>query len=165
MKLYCIRHAQAVDRDTEGVTSDAERTLTDSGKDTAKKVGKALAKLGIKFDLVLSSPLVRARQTAEIIAETLGADEPELVDGLKGPVNPSEIEDTIRKSSAENIALVGHTPSMDEYVSSLMFGKTTGMIKLRKASVCCVDLDSETSPLRGELQWLITAKQLKAVVG
>ena len=120
MRLYLVRHGIAVEGLKGGITRDSERPLTDEGREEMKLVAKALCKMNIKADLVLSSPLVRARQTAEYIAEAFGLDV-KLTDALAPAVNHTQLFKSVaRHEGAKEIFLVGHEPDMGMLVGNLI---------------------------------------------
>ncbi|MGD1019140.1 MAG: phosphohistidine phosphatase SixA [Verrucomicrobiia bacterium] len=160
MKLYLLRHGSAADM----ASSDAERELTREGEEEAQIVGSALAELGVKPSHILSSPLVRARQTAEIAAQALkvrGA-----VESLDELANGTPTQALLRAlnpySSEDEILLVGHMPSLAEHLAALIGSKSPQGLALGKACIACVGLD-ELRPGRGQLRWLLRQKQLRCI--
>src|SRR5690242_17854927 len=135
MKLYFVRHATASDI----APSDEERELTREGKEEARIVGAALAELGVKPSHVLTSPLVRARQTAKIAAERMKfAGELEVLDELtNGTSTPSLLKALRSYASAHEIILVGHMPSLSEHLAAIIgAGNATGLA-FGKGGVAC----------------------------
>jgi phosphohistidine phosphatase len=162
MKLYLLRHATASDV----APSDAERELTPEGEGEARIAGLALAELGVKPSHILSSPLVRARQTAEIAARAMKfRGEIELLDELtNGTSTPTLLKVLQSYSSQDEILLVGHMPSLSEHLAALIGSKSPQGLPLGKGSVACVDVD-EIRPGRGQLRWLLRQKQLGKISG
>jgi phosphohistidine phosphatase len=160
MKLYLVRHATASDI----APSDAERELTREGKEEAHIVGSALAELGVKPSHVLSSPLARARQTAEIAAQAMKVhSEVQLADELTNGTPTQTLLRALKPYSAENeILLVGHMPSLSEHLAALVGSKNPQGLPLGTACVACVDLD-ELRPGKGQLRWLLRQKQLHRI--
>jgi phosphohistidine phosphatase len=157
MKLYLVRHATASDI----ATSDAERELTREGQEEARIAGAALAELGVKPSRVWSSPLVRARQTAEIVAQvTKFRGEVELLDELTNGTSTTALLKALQAySSQQEILLVGHMPSLSEHLAALIGSKNPQGLPLGKGSVACVDI-SELRSGHGQLRWLMRQKQL-----
>ena len=164
MQVFLIRHAAAQPLGQKNDFTDEKRTLTSEGRDRMKEAAKGLRKLGAYFDFILTSPLARAVETAEIVAAATGYDRksievtPELAPG-------GSIDDLLAqiksKSEVESIALVGHEPDLGELTSRLVGAGESNVIELRKGSVSCVNL-TETVPVpRGKLIWLLTLKQLR----
>ncbi len=160
MKLYLVRHATASDI----APSDAERELTREGKEEAHIVGSALAELGVKPSRVLSSPLMRARQTAEIAAQALKVHgEVELADELTNGTPTQTLLRALKPCSSEDeILLVGHMPSLSEHLALLIGAKNGQGLSFGKGGVACVELN-ELRPGRGQLRWLMRQKQLRLV--
>ena len=161
MKLYLLRHGTASDV----APSDAERKLKREGEEEAQIAGSALAELGVKPSHVLSSPLVRARQTAEIAARAMKfRGEIELLDELTNGTPTQLLLRTLKPYSSEDgILLVGHMPSLSEHLAALIGSKSPQGLPLGKACVACVDLD-ELRLGRGQLRWLLLQKQLRHIV-
>ncbi len=160
MKLYLLRHATAVDV----APSDAERELTREGREEARIVGAALAELGVGLSHVLSSPLLRARQTAEITAQVLKF--PGDVEFLKELANNTTIAAFLKTlkpfASANEILLVGHMPSLSEHLAALIGAESPEAFPLGKASVACVELEQLRAGA-GQLRWLMRQKQLREI--
>jgi phosphohistidine phosphatase len=161
-ELYLIRHALAEDRG-EAWPDDAKRPLTEEGMSRMRKAARGLARLGVSIDVVLSSPLVRARQTAEIVAATL-APRPSLVnaeslapDGSFGAVI-ADLEKHVRKT---RLALVGHEPAIGELAARLIGSRHA--IEFKKGAVCRIDLTAIPPSGPGELRWLMTPKILRMI--
>ena len=121
MNLYIIRHAIAVDEATSDYESDSERPLTDKGRKKMRQIAKALRHLGVKFDLIVSSPYVRACETAEILADVFKMKS-EIVfsDNLMPLGNPQLLIGEINeKHAVDSLALVGHEPHLSSLVGLL----------------------------------------------
>jgi phosphohistidine phosphatase len=160
MRLYLLRHGTASD----AAPSDAERELTREGEEEAQTAGLALAKLDVKLSLVLSSPLLRARQTAEIAARAVKfKGQVELVDELTNGTPTAKLLKVLQPySSGEEILLVGHMPSLSEHLAALIGSKNPQGLPLGKGSVACIDTDDMRAG-RGQLRWLMRQKQLRQV--
>jgi phosphohistidine phosphatase len=157
MKLYFVRHGDAVEADAwRG--DDASRPLTDEGRDRMTRAAKTMKRLGFALDVIVTSPLVRARQTAAIVAEALGLRDKLVEDERLGPgfdlVRLAEIVRAQR--GADAVMLVGHEPSFSMTIGRLAGG---GAIDVKKGSLARVDV-ADPSELRGELVWLIPPKVL-----
>jgi phosphohistidine phosphatase len=160
MKLYLVRHATASDI----ARSDAERELTREGREEARIVGVALAKLGGKPSRVWSSPLVRARQTAEIAAQAAKfRGKVELLDELaNGTSTPALLKMLQSHSSEEEVLLVGHMPSLSDHLAALIGSKSPQGLPFGKGSAACIEMD-ELRAGRGQLRWLMRQKQLHEI--
>ena len=149
MQLYFLRHGEA---DWPGWTKpDDERPLTDFGKKEARQVGRFLNRLKVKPDWIVTSPLPRALQTAEVAAEQLKTklrrDE-----ALEPGFGISELRTVLKRHHSKVLMLVGHEPDFSSVISAV----TGASLKLSKAGVALVDFDPETE--RGRLFWLFPPK-------
>lgn len=152
MLIYFLRHGEADWPDWE--KSDDERPLTEKGKKEMHEVGAFLANLSVKPDVVLTSPLPRASQTAEITAGYIDAKcmEEEL---LAPGFGRSELKKLVKKRVCASLMLVGHEPDFSKTVGKL----TGGRIKLAKAGIALVEVDADLSC--GRLLWLFPPKIAK----
>ncbi|MBI5765410.1 MAG: phosphohistidine phosphatase SixA [Planctomycetes bacterium] len=163
MRVYLIRHAIAIERESVDLFSDAARELTPDGIDKFRRCARALRSLGTVVDEVWTSPLVRARQTAEILAENLAPPPP--VHVVKG-LEPNGHFETIlqaleaRADNLDSVALVGHEPYLGGFTSYMLGGPRNLAISYKKGGAAMIKIDDFQPPLRGELCWLITPKQM-----
>jgi len=159
-ELYLIRHGIAEERG-DAWPDDGKRPLTVRGMSRLRRSARALARLGVSVDLVLTSPLVRARQTAEIFAGALSPRPPVVnADALAPGVTPPAVAADIEKHGRRpRIAIVGHEPGLGEFAAWLIGARNP--IEFKKGGVCRIDVDA--GPLRGAgaLRWLLTPKILK----
>jgi phosphohistidine phosphatase len=157
MKLYFLRHGMAVER-PEWKGDDAERPLTEEGKERMARSAAVLARLDLELDAILTSPLTRARQTADIVAEALDLKDKLLVESRLGTgFSRDQLAEILRDhAGCEALLLVGHEPSFSETISALIGG---GRIVCKKGGLACVKLSDPTS-LKGELLWLIPPRLL-----
>lgn len=149
MQLYFLRHGEA---DWPGWTKpDDERPLTDFGKKEVRQVAKFLNRLKVKPDLIVTSPLPRALQTAEVAAEELKTklrqDE-----AIEPGFGISELSTVLKRHRSKALMLVGHEPDFSSVISAL----TGGFVKMSKAGVALIDIDPETE--KGRLLWLFPPK-------
>lgn len=153
MKLYFFRHGHAEDADGPEF-DDFVRRLTDKGIERTEAAARALVKLGVKPALLYSSPRVRARQTADILAKGMGVSvsvREEVGFGFTIEHIPPLIADA---GADDEIMFVGHEPDLSVTTSKLVGG---GEIVMKKGGMARVDLFS-TAPLRGALVWVIPPK-------
>ena len=117
MNLYLMRHGIALTRDDPSVAHDAERPLTGKGMKRMRKAAKGLRELDIPFDSILTSPLVRARQTADIVASALGMESK--LEEISGLAPESTVEHLMfgltRYQDRQHVLMVGHEPLLSEY--------------------------------------------------
>jgi phosphohistidine phosphatase len=152
-RLYLVRHAVA--EEPEAGIADEARRLTKRGRRRFARLVRRLADAGMEIDLVATSPLVRARQTAEILAETLAPAPPiEVVDALAPPADWQALVEWTVQQDAATVAWVGHAPCIGRLVS-LAIGDGSAAIRMQKGAVACVRLDDGPG-LAGELEWLAT---------
>jgi phosphohistidine phosphatase len=159
MNLYIIRHAIAVDEGTDGYESDSERPLTDKGRKKMRQIARGLCNLGVEFDLILSSPYVRARETAEILAEVFKMKKKiTFTENLIPLGNPELLIGEINESySVDSIALVGHEPHLSTLVGILVAENAKLDITLKKGGVCYLSADDlHHNDHRATLEWLLT---------
>jgi len=158
MNLYIVRHAIAVERGTPGYDDDSQRPLTDNGRKKMKKIVKGLHQLDIKLNTILSSPYVRARDTAKILASEFKLkNQLSFSDNLVPPVNFEALIDEIhQKYDVESVALVGHEPMLSQLISWLTTGNTNMNINFKKGGVCCLSADDLYQDHHATLEWLLT---------
>ena len=160
MKLYLLRHATAVDV----APSDAKRELTHEGREEAQIAGAALAELGVRLSHILSSPLLRARQTAEIAAKALKfPGDVEFLEELANNTTTAALLKALKPlASAGEIMLVGHMPALSEHLAALTGAETAQAFPLGKASVACIEMEQLRAGT-GQLRWLMRQKQLREI--
>jgi len=160
MNLYIVRHAIAVERGTSGYddSNDDQRPLTAKGRKKMEQIVKGLRQFGVELDMVLTSPYVRARDTAEIlVSEFKMKDKLALSENLIPPGKFEQLIDEINeKYNADNIALVGHEPMLSSLISFLLTGNTDMAITLKKGGVCYLSADPLGQERRATLNWLLT---------
>jgi phosphohistidine phosphatase len=160
LELYLIRHGLADERGPE-YPDDSKRPLTHRGVATLRREAKGLTELGVTFDLIITSPLVRTRQTAEAFAETLqGKPNISSSDALAPAGTPAGVIDEIVKHHKKaRIALVGHEPNMGELAARLIGAKTP--IPFKKGAICRIDFDVLPPKGFGELRWFLPPRVLR----
>ncbi|MEM9568513.1 MAG: phosphohistidine phosphatase SixA [Cyanobacteria bacterium P01_E01_bin.34] len=138
MQLIVIRHGIAVDR-AIGV-SDADRALTPKGRKRTQAIAQWLKQRWQHWDVLLSSPLVRACQTAEIVREAGLVSDVEVLDALAPGGSFQELVTwkSVRQD-ADTVAIVGHQPDLVDWIELSVWGQTCGRIQLKKAGVAVVD--------------------------
>lgn len=163
MRLYLIRHAIAVARGASGILDDRSRELTPQGIEKMRRNAAALTRLGVVADEIWTSPLVRARQTADIVAQSLGLETaPRTVRLLAPGGDPRQlIQRLAQRSDRSGVVLVGHEPDLGELAAFLISGSHQASIEFRKGGAACIEVDDFHSPIRGRLHWLLTPRQMK----
>src|ERR1022692_2325606 len=165
MNLYLMRHANAGLR-RENPLLDAKRGLVKEGKDQCMLMARVLSALKVQIDVIVSSPLKRAMQTAQFVGTELGYDgKVEVSNALLPNATFTAFQDMLVKySGGEGLLAVGHNPILFQFLGRLITGNGGAAIRMRKGSIARVDLDHH--PPR--LQWLIdprTARNIYASVG
>ena len=164
MDLLVIRHAIAVERD-EWSGDDDLRPLTDEGVSKMRKGAQGLAAQVKNVDVLATSPLVRARKTAEIVARALEHEgELEEVDALRPDQDPRAFVEWVERHVENDVvAIVGHEPHLSTLVSWLLTGKSESRLDLKKGGACLVHFEEAPKAGRGQLLWLLTPNQLRAL--
>jgi phosphohistidine phosphatase len=162
MKIYLIRHGIAEDHSTK---PDADRVLTDRGKEKMAKAVEGMRKLGIQLDLILSSPLKRARQTADVVATGLSVGKLEEVAELSPGTNPSLMVNAIRRyRECKAIALVGHEPDLSRLASFLLTGSANSCdFDFKKGGMAGIDAEVSGNSLHCILASFLPPKVLRAL--
>jgi len=163
MDLYILRHGIAVEPGTPGYASDADRPLTPEGERKLRQIADAMEALELSFDLILSSPYLRARQTAEMVAEALRARKKlELSDTLTPGGSTKKLVELLNRldPSPDSVLLVGHEPYLSGLISLLVSGKETFAVVMKKGGLCKLTTESLKQGRCAVLQWLLTPKQM-----
>jgi phosphohistidine phosphatase len=162
MQLYVVRHGIAIDREDPKCPPDPERYLTEEGVEKTKQVAKGMAALGITADLFLTSPYVRATQTAEILASALDYTKQRIrrTDLLLPGAEPSLLfRELAKDKQASSVFLFGHAPQLDDVIATAL-GSKKHITMLKKAGVALVELKRVSPPI-GMLVWLAIPKLLR----
>ncbi|PSB12355.1 phosphohistidine phosphatase SixA [filamentous cyanobacterium CCP1] len=162
MELYLIRHGLAAERGT--YAHDDERPLTDAGLRKTKRVAKRLHELNLQFDLILTSPLVRARQTAEIL-QTVGLVKQVEESAYLAPGGAFEAWlnwlEQWRSGGGNSLAIVGHEPDLGEWAERLIWGEPRHNLVVKKAGIIGIYLPAQGTPVgRSELFWFTPPRLL-----
>jgi len=160
MEIYILRHGIAVERGTPGYKRDGDRPLTDEGVEKMRQIAKAMREMDLQFDVIFSSPYVRAKATADIVAETLG-ENVTLTDSLPPEADPAELIDEINDGKPQRVLLVGHEPDLSALISTLICGKRNADIELKKGGLAKLTAETLTYGKCATLNWLLTPKQLR----
>lgn len=156
MDLYLIRHAEAQPRG-EGGIDDEQRTLTAAGHGQCGPLASALRRHGVRLDHLVTSPLLRARQTAEDLLKELGAAASimRVCDHLSPGGKRRKLTRFLCGLRVQSIGVVGHAPDLNLYAGWLI-GSRKAQIDLAKAGVACVHFDDEPAKGAGVLTWMVT---------
>jgi phosphohistidine phosphatase len=164
MEIYLLRHGLAVERGTPGFEDDAQRPLTPKGKKQLRRAGQAMAELELDFEVILTSPFRRARETAEIVARALKAGKRlKLCAALAADRKPAALIRFLEKlkPAPDRILLVGHEPFLSELMSRLLTGGPGLAVDFPKAGLCKLNLKRWGAGPCARLAWLLTPQQMK----
>jgi phosphohistidine phosphatase len=164
MELLILRHAIAFPRDAKRWPDDSDRPLTMEGVKRARRAAQGLKRIAKKPALVLTSPLVRARDTAGIFAQ--GAGWPKAVDtaALSPGASPDELFEALKRQPGkpECVAVVGHQPHLGRLLALCLRGDTRAeAFELRKSAVVCVRFEGSPRARQGVLEWLLSPRILR----
>ena len=162
MNLYILRHGIAADRSSE-YPDDNLRPLTRKGIDRMRREAKGMSAIGVAPDLIISSTLVRAIQTAEIVQQGLSAPSSMANSEALVPwAHPSQILRELAESHStlSSVMVVGHEPHLSSLVSYILTGEVSWLISLKKGALCSIDLSPSG---RGQLLWALAPRQLRAL--
>jgi len=164
MQLYIVRHGIAIDREDPKCPADPERFLTEDGLEKTAEVAKGVARISDMPDLMLTSPYVRAWQTAELFADALDYPRQKIrkTDALLPGAEPQQLFRELSKDKELSAAFVfGHAPHLDELLATAL-GSKQHISSLKKAGVALVEL-KRFAPPSGQLIWLGTPKLLRKI--
>ena len=158
MNLYVLRHASAGTRRANPIV-DAKRPLDKEGKQQCLLVGAFLNRLNVQFDRVVSSPLKRAMQTASLVGNETGYDNPVVVsEALSPEAGVHKFQELVRGlEKFDNVLVVGHNPNIPLLLGSLIAPSTRMSLRLRKGAIARVDC----TRLPGTLHWLVDPRILR----
>jgi phosphohistidine phosphatase len=161
MHLYLIRHGIAVDREDPNCPPDTERPLTPKGVKRALAAALGLRALDAKPNAVLTSPWLRAVQTAEIFCETIGYSSKKIIrtDALKGTSQPSELLRELQSMKAKVVLCFGHEPHLHHVIGHVLH-TTAKITELKKSGLALLELE-RVSPPQGRLLALYPASTLR----
>jgi phosphohistidine phosphatase len=161
-ELYFIRHGVAEERG-DSWPDDTKRPLSASGMSRLRKGARGLVNAGVTFDVVLTSPLVRTRQTAEILAAAFDPRPPIVAaEGLApGATYQGVLVELEKQSRRARIALVGHETSLGEVAAR--FAGSRHAFPFKKGAVCRIDIERLPPAGPGSLRWFLTPRMLRAI--
>jgi phosphohistidine phosphatase len=157
MQLYFLRHGEAGAQE-HWKGKDAERPLSKEGASRMEKEAEAIARLQLTLDAILTSPLLRALQTAQIVAKKMRLEEAIVVEERLAPgFGAAELQRIIAEyRPMRGLLLVGHEPDFSQAISACIGG---GRVECKKGSLIRVDID-ESSPQMATLVWLLPPRVL-----
>ena len=172
MKLLIVRHGKAEDRDDWAATGahDDARPLTAEGRELMRLGAVGLHTIVESIDVLASSPLVRAQQTARIVGDTYGIAGILEIDALRSEAGPSELYGWLCEMEGnEVVAVVGHNNHLEEFASWLLTGRKDRIIHIKKGAAVMIDLrglsPEHDQPDKATLLWALTPAQLRGLAG
>lgn len=155
MVFYFLRHASA-GKYLQSAAKDERRPLDEEGILQARYVGRMLANLDVQVDQIVSSPLKRALQTASLVANELAFESPvQTDDALRPEAEWAQFQQlALRYRKYESVMIVGHNPSMSEFLAKVVGASGAAHVELKKGSIARVEISGRS----GTLQWLVTPK-------
>lgn len=164
MRLCLVRHAIAVERGLPGFADDASRPLTQEGRERMEAAAAGL-RLLMTADALLTSPLLRARQTAEILQNAFGIEDPRVSEALASGAHGALFDDA-NATGGETVLAVGHEPFLSEALAYALTGDSAGMsAPFKKGAAALVEFHGPAAPGGGVLEWLMQPAALRAVAG
>jgi phosphohistidine phosphatase len=166
MKLYIVRHAIALPHGTPGMRDD-DRSLTEEGIRKMRQAAAGLRRLNCIPGILLSSPLVRARQTAEILLEEFGKDvKIKLTPALAPSGSRTELYGEIAQHAkkVDSLMIVGHQPSLGEIAGEIAWGSPENFVDLKKGGFCAIDVESVQGMPKGSMISLLTPSILRKIL-
>lgn len=164
MNLYLLRHGIAVEPGTVGYESDSERPLTAKGRERLRVAARAMEELRVSFDLILSSPFLRAKQSAEIIAKDLKLRKRlAFSDDLTPAGDPRLLIQQLNQFRPEpkSVLLVGHEPYLGKLIALLTAGNTSLEIDFKKGGLCKLEAEFLLYGRCAKLVWFLTPRQME----
>lgn len=163
MRLILFRHGPAGTRDRSRWPDDALRPLTSRGEERTRAAAEGLAQLHPDLRVILSSPLIRADQTARILGEALDDAKVSHLGQLAPGGSYREILKAVAATDESGVvALVGHEPDLGKLAGTALFGAPSAL-PFKKAGACAIDFEDGIRPGGGRLAWFLTPKMLRRV--
>jgi phosphohistidine phosphatase len=164
MLLYIVRHGIAVDVGQAGVARDADRMLSEEGHRRTKYAARGMQELDCCPQRIISSPLIRARETADIIHSVLAVRAPvEESLQLAPDARRADTLTWLERLEAVPTMLVGHMPDVMVLTSLLMGGESSLRFRFKKAAACCLSFPGGFEAGSGGLEWLMTPRALRLI--
>lgn len=164
MECLLFRHGIAVGRD-EWKGEDAHRPLTEKGRHRTRQVAEGLAALKIKPSLILTSPFIRAHETADVLHRALDIKAAARICDELIPESPPDKVFPLLATVPQDacVVCVGHDPLLSDIAGLMLFGKPVAGLALRKAGACLIHFEDSPKAGRGQLEWWMLPSQLRAL--
>jgi phosphohistidine phosphatase len=165
MRIILFRHGPAGTRDAARWPDDGLRPLTSRGEERTYGAAFGLARLEPEIRVILTSPLLRAAQTARVLEGVLTDASVEVLEALRPGGSYREVIQALGKfSDAESVALVGHEPDLGKLTGTLVFGAPSAL-PLKKAGACAIRFEGATRAGGGRIVWFLAPKVLRRLAG
>jgi len=163
MDVILIRHAKAEARDANTWPDDDLRPLTAEGRAEQRAASRAMKKMGIKFDFLVTSPLLRARETADLVAKGYRwTEEPQVAEEMGHEYSVGAVVKLLAKFPPDaSVALVGHEPDLSDLASALISKNCDVRIAVKKSGVVCVEFDGQAEAGKGTLLYHLKPSHLR----
>ena len=164
MRIYLFRHGPAGSRDASRWPDDSARPLTSRGAERTELAARGLARLERDPSVVLTSPLLRAEQTAKLLCKELRLDKMERLDALAPGGSYRAVIQRLAQSEANDaVFLVGHEPHLGKLAGVLLFGAPAGSLPLKKAGACMLVFEGPVRAGGAHLHWFLPPKLLRRI--
>jgi len=162
-ELYIMRHGLAVSRGSLRFSEDAQRPLVPEGKEKMREVGEGLRRTGLEVDWIVTSPLVRAVETAGIISESLASSAPvDTCEAMRPGGSPEELLAFLtRRPSRTRVLVVGHEPDLSELATRLIGAGSHANLAFKKGGCCMISFNEFPPKSPGQLVWWLTPRLLR----
>ena len=162
-ELYIMRHGIAIARGSLRFSDDSKRPLIPEGKEKMREVARGLDRMGFEVDWIVTSPLVRAVETAEIVAASLASSVPvDFCDALRPGGSPEGlIAFLAQRPNRRKVLIVGHEPDLSELAARLIGAGSQANLAFKKGGCCMISLDQIPPRGPGQLVWWLTPRQLR----
>jgi phosphohistidine phosphatase len=164
MNLSFLRHGIAANRGNPESQDDSQRPLTPKGERRVQRIAKGMQASGLTYDVILSSPYLRTKQTAEIVSQVLGVpEEVTLAEALTPDANPRHLIETLRTEhqGEQGILLVGHEPYLSRLISTLLTGGPNLSLTMKRGGLCALDIETLRFGRCATLLYFLTPRQLR----
>jgi phosphohistidine phosphatase len=161
--LYVMRHGLAVARGSVRFSDDAQRPLVPEGKEKMREIAEGLKRIGFEVDWIVTSPLVRAAETAGIIAESLASSVPvDVCEAMRPGGSPEDVIVFLAKHpSRTRVLVVGHEPDLSELATRLIGAGSHANLAFKKGGCCMISFDEFPPKSPGQLEWWLTPRLLR----
>jgi phosphohistidine phosphatase len=164
MQVFLVRHAIAYERDRSRWRDDALRPLTPAGRRKFRKAARGLARCLPKSSALLTSPFVRARETAAILAATTRRSKPVECPELASGEPARKTFDLLCARKERSVILVGHEPNLSTFLSTALAADRAHIkSEFKKGGAACIEFESTVEPGRATLKWLMPPRLLRAL--